>query len=77
MAKKDRHVISNPSGGWSVRHSGASRASRIFSTQADAVRYGRDLAKQERTGLYVHRRDGTIKQMDSYESSSSAAKGRR
>jgi hypothetical protein len=66
--KKTRHVVLNPTGGWSVRQSGASRASRVFETQADAVRYGKEIAKQERTGLYVHRRDGTIKEKDSYGS---------
>jgi hypothetical protein len=66
MTKKYRHVVAHSSGGWSVRRAGASRASRIFSTQADAVRYGTEIARRERTDLYVHRRDGTVEKKNSY-----------
>jgi Uncharacterized protein conserved in bacteria (DUF2188) len=66
MNRKARHVVPNPGGGWSVRHSGASRASKVFDKQADAVRYGREIAQKERTELYVHRSDGTIKLKDSF-----------
>jgi hypothetical protein len=65
---KDQHVVPNPRGGWSVRHTGATRATRVFDTQEDAVQYARDVAKRESAELYVHRRDGTIKQKDSYGS---------
>ena len=66
MSKVDRHVVPNSRGGWSVRHSGAARATRTFSTQADAVRFARSIAKKERTTLYVHRSDGTVRQMDTF-----------
>jgi hypothetical protein len=77
MTTKDRHVITNIGGGWSVHLSGASRASRIFDTQADAVRYARDLARRERTDLYVHRRDGTVRHKDSYADDRSLQRGKR
>jgi Uncharacterized protein conserved in bacteria (DUF2188) len=77
MTKKYRHVIAHSSGGWSVHRAGASRASRIFSTQADAVRYGKEIARQERTDLYVHRRDGTVEKKDSYADSQLGHKGKR
>jgi hypothetical protein len=66
MTKKYRHVVAHSSGGWSVHRAGAARASRIFSTQADAVRYGKEIARRERTDLYVHRRDGTVEKKDSF-----------
>ena len=66
MTKTTRHVVANPKGGWSVRQSGASRATRVFETQEDAVKFGKTVAKKERTELYVHRADGTIRQKDSY-----------
>lgn len=66
MRKVSRHVVPNPKGGWSVRHSGADRAGRVFDTQEAAVKYGRRVAKDERTELYVHRKDGTIRTKDSY-----------
>ena len=68
VEKKDRHVILNPRGGWSVRQTGASKASRTFANERDAVKYGRDLARKEQGGLYIHRKDGTIKDRNSYGS---------
>jgi hypothetical protein len=49
-----------------VRQSGAARATRVFDRQEDAVKYARDIAKKDSTELYVHRRDGTIREKDSY-----------
>ncbi len=66
MSNKARHVVVNPSGGWSVRQTGASRASKTFDSQAEAVRYGKETAKKERTELYIHRRDGTIRNKDDF-----------
>jgi hypothetical protein len=74
---KARHVTPNPNGGWSVRKTGASRATRVFETQADAVKFGQRVAKQERTELYVHRSDGTIRTKDTYGSDPSPPRNRR
>jgi Uncharacterized protein conserved in bacteria (DUF2188) len=64
--KKGQHVVANRRGGWSVRHTGAARASRVFESQKDAVDYARGIAKKESSELYIHRRDGTIKERSSY-----------
>jgi len=64
--KKDQHVAPNPRGGWSVRHTGAARATRVFETQKDAIDFARRVARKESSELYIHRRDGTIKERDSY-----------
>lgn len=66
MSKKSQHVVPNPNGGWSVRKTGASRASKVFDTQNDAIGYARSRAKEEKLELYIHRRDGTIRERDSY-----------
>jgi hypothetical protein len=63
---KGKHVVPSPSGGWSVRTSGASRASKTFDTQAAAIKHGKALAKKEHTELYIHRSDGTIRERNSY-----------
>ncbi len=64
-SKKDQHVVPR-SDGWAVRRSGAERASRVFANQADAVSHARNLAKEARGELYIHRRDGTIRERSSY-----------
>ena len=74
MARNSKHVVPSPSGGWAVKSSGAARASRTFSTQAEAVKYGREAAKKSQSELYVHGRDGTIKGKE-LRTRSSPAKG--
>jgi Uncharacterized protein conserved in bacteria (DUF2188) len=77
MGKVSKHVVPNPSGGWSVRSSGASRASKVFGTQAQAIDYGRDVAKKTGSELYIHGRDGTIKNKNSYGNDPMPPKDRR
>jgi hypothetical protein len=57
-------AISNSFAG--VAKEGASRASKNFTTQADAVKYGKEQAQKEKAELYVHRRDVTIRERRSY-----------
>jgi hypothetical protein len=66
MSKPSKHVIPNAGGGWAVKNSGAVRASRTFNTQSEAIAYGRNAAKSAHSELYVHGRDGTIKNKNSY-----------
>ncbi len=67
MAKNTRHVVPRQDG-WAVKKGGATRASKVFDTQGGAIQYARDKARKESGELYVHRRDGTIRQRDSYGS---------
>ncbi|NTW54033.1 MAG: DUF2188 domain-containing protein [Chlorobaculum sp.] len=74
MNEQSRHVISSLNKGWSVRKSGASRATRTFELQEDAIAYARELARKEHVDLYIHRNDGTVSHKDSYSSDSRPAK---
>ena len=65
MTKKGTHVVPRDHG-WAVKKEGASRASRNFTTQADAVKFAMEQAQKEKAELYVHRRDGTIRDRISY-----------
>ena len=66
MNKASRHVIPHSKDGWSVRASGAASATKVFAKQEQAVKYARDLARKEKTDLYVHAKDGSIREMSSY-----------
>lgn len=66
MSKPSKHVVPSSSGGWAVKNAGAVRASKTFETQRQAVDYGRTAAKKVGTELYIHGRDGTIKDKRSY-----------
>lgn len=66
MKSKDKHVVPRPRGGWAVKTTGKTRAGRVFDNKADAVSYARDVSKKEHGELYVHGKDGTIKERRSY-----------
>ena len=68
MKEESRHVVPDNRGGWSVRKSGATRAARVFDTKHDAVEYAKDIAKKEGGDIYVHGKDGTIRERDRYRS---------
>lgn len=74
MSSKGQHVV--PSGEkWSVRRTGASRASGTFATQSEAVERARDAARRQGTELYIHGRDGRIHERSSYSKESFPSKG--
>ena len=56
------HVISNLKTRWSVRRSGAARATRNFQKEDDALAYAQAMARKDRSILYLHDRDGRIRQ---------------
>ncbi|MBS7328967.1 MAG: DUF2188 domain-containing protein [Oxalobacter sp.] len=64
--RKETHVVPNPNGGWDVKQSGATRASRHFDVKADAITYGRDLSKKMKTEFVPHKKDGRIQEKDSH-----------
>ncbi|MGB9364683.1 MAG: DUF2188 domain-containing protein [Xanthobacteraceae bacterium] len=74
MSKKGQHVVPNGDK-WSVRRTGAVRASGRYSTQREAVDKARTLAKSERTEVYIHGRDGRIRERVTYGSDPHSPKG--
>ncbi len=67
MAKKDYHVVPNKDrGGWDVKREGADRSSGFHERKSDAMDQGRGLARQHKTELVEHGRDGRIQDSDSY-----------
>ncbi|RYY39516.1 MAG: DUF2188 domain-containing protein [Chitinophagaceae bacterium] len=66
MSKKSTNHVVPSSSGWAVKKSGASKASRSFDTKEKAVQYGRELSKNEKTELYIHKKNGMIQEKNSY-----------
>ncbi len=64
--KRDIHVVPHPAGGWATRKEGAGRVGSRHDTQHDAIERGREQAIRERAEVVIHRRDGTIRDSDSY-----------
>jgi len=65
MKKADQHVVPR-NGSWAVRRTGAERATKLFETQKEAIDHARTIARKENTELFVHRKDGTIRERNSY-----------
>jgi uncharacterized protein YdaT len=62
---KGQHVVPNGDK-WSVRRAGALRASGTCATQKEAVERATEIARNQKTELYIHGRDGRIRQRSSY-----------
>lgn len=65
MTKKDIHVVPHPDG-WATKREGASRAGIVTDTQAQAIERAREQAKRQQVEVVIHRKDGTIRDSDSY-----------
>lgn len=65
MTKKNQHVVRRPNG-WAVKPEGGQRASSVHRTQQEAIEAGRELARNQKSELLVHGRNGRIRARDSY-----------
>ena len=65
MPTRDVHVVPHEDR-WATRREGAERVSRTFDTQREAYASGRATAQRERVEVVTHRRDGTIRDSDSF-----------
>lgn len=60
-----QHVVPND-GTWGVRGEGNSRLTSQHNTQAAAIEAARQIAQNQRSEVVIHRRDGRIRDKDSY-----------
>jgi hypothetical protein len=74
MAKKGQHVVPSSSG-WSVKKAGAARATSNHETQAEAIAAAVEIARNQKTELYIHGRDGRIRERNSYGNDPKPPKG--
>ena len=65
MASKGQHVVPRD-GKWAVRKEGAERVTRRYETQREAIDAAREIARRQRTEVYVHGRDSRIRERSSY-----------
>lgn len=65
MAKNNQHVVPH-SDGWAVKRSGGEKPSSVHTTQQDAIDKARDIARNQNSELFIHGRNGRIRERDSY-----------
>ncbi|MFU0790372.1 MAG: DUF2188 domain-containing protein [Virgibacillus proomii] len=64
--EEGEHVISHEDG-WAVRSSKAKKPSHVFQAKEEAIKRGREIAKNKGTYLIIHREDGTIQDQYFYK----------
>lgn len=62
-------------GKWTNIREGASRASKIFDTKAEAQAAGRAAARRDKVEHIIHKKDGTIGERNSYGNDPHPPKG--
>lgn len=75
MSKRGQHVVPAGSKGWAVRKAGSAKATKVFSTQKAAISSARESARNQGTELYVHGRDGKIRERSSFGADPHPPKG--
>ena len=64
-SKKNQHVIPADEK-WAVKGESNSRRTKITKTKKEAVKRARQIAKNKKSELVIHNRDGKISDKDSY-----------
>lgn len=63
---KNQHVTPNPDGGWQVKGAGNSKVTARTSTQKEAIKIARDIARVQQSEVVIHGRNGQIREKNSY-----------
>ncbi len=64
---KNIHVTHRKDGNWAVIGEGDKRASGLYDTQRDAIEVGSEIARNNRSELFIHDRENKIRDRDSYD----------
>ena len=67
----------HPSGGWQTKREGADRAGSRYGTQGEAIERAQEQAIREGGEVVIHRRDGRIRDSDSYGNDPNPPKDRK
>lgn len=62
---KNQHVVKHPVG-WAIKGAGNKRATKILDTQTEAIRIAKEIAKNQDSELFIHGKNGQIRERNSY-----------
>ncbi len=63
---KNQHVTMRPDGNWQVKGEGNKRASAVTNTQRDAITIATEIARNQKSELIIHGKNGKIREKNSY-----------
>ncbi|WP_395047865.1 DUF2188 domain-containing protein [Flavobacterium sp.] len=74
MSKKNQHVV--PKGdNWEVKGAGNSKATKVVSTQTEAIKIARNIAINQKSEMFIHRPNGQIRERNTYGKDNFPPKG--
>lgn len=65
MPRKDQHVVPHADG-WAVKGAGNKKATSVHPTQREAIEEASDRARTQGTEVLIHRRNGQIRERNTY-----------
>jgi uncharacterized protein YdaT len=71
---KNQHVVKHQEG-WAVKGAGNEKATRVTSTQKEAIEIARQIAKNQESELIIHGANGKIREKDSFGNDDYPPKG--
>ena len=71
---KGQHVVPRD-GEWAVKRGGSDRATTVVPTQKEAIQIAKEIAQNQKTELFIHGRDGQIRERNSYGNDDYPPKG--
>lgn len=63
---KNQHVTKHSSGGWQVKGAGNEKATKVTTTQKQAIDAAKSIAKHQQSEVVIHGTNGRIRDKDSY-----------
>jgi len=66
MVDTNLHVVTHEEEGWAIKREGTASPLSTHSTQRDAINAALDVAQDEEASVIVHRRDGRIREVKSF-----------
>jgi len=74
MNKKNQHVVPHPKG-WAVKSEGNPTPTSVHRTQANAISEAQKAAQKGKSELFIHNREGQIRERNSYGNDPHPPKG--
>lgn len=63
---KNQHVTKHSSGGWQVKGAGNDKATKVTTTQKQAINIAKEIAQNQKSEVVIHGQNGRIRDKDSY-----------
>ncbi len=62
---KNQHIVPH-NGQWAIRGERNQRVTQIYDTQKEAIGRAREISINQQSEMFIHRRDGRIRERNSY-----------